>query len=125
VRGSHNGDRQAASHRVLRLADELRQDANVVERSLGIGKAHRALCVGQYVYAKEGRAATHLEQVDLEGTATGVIPAILRARRGVQVEVDALYVASGVCKRRARRGRTRPYLRAHSSALRKCFHWPV
>lgn len=56
---------------VLRLGDELGKDANVVESTLGIGNAHNTA-----------------EEVDGAEFAR-VVPPVLRAGQGVQVEVDA------------------------------------
>ena len=56
---------------VFRLRDELRDDADVVKRTLCIRDTHRAV-----------------EDVDLT-EASGVVPTILRARKCVQVEVNA------------------------------------
>jgi hypothetical protein len=56
---------------VLRLADELGEDADVVERALRVRDAHRAV-----------QPADRAE-------LAGVVPAVLRAGDGVQVDIDA------------------------------------
>ena len=58
---------------VFGLADKLRNDPNIVQASLGIGNSHDAV-----------------EPVDTERTTTEarVIPAVLRSRVSVEIEVD-------------------------------------